>query len=228
MSPTQPEPGVVDLLGLVGYGELSAFERLAADGAGAPLLADRVAIAALAGREQLHFEQIRAFLAERGVDLVTAMEPFHDPVDAFHQRTVPKTWLEGLVKTFVGGGFAADFQREVAGRLTDPAARDLIGSVLGDAEADDYIVQRVRDEITRTPSGAGRLALWARRVVGEALSQAQRIATDHPVLARTLTGLDSADSPETADPAELGEVQALFGRLTDNHSKRMARLGLQP
>ena len=42
---------------------------------------------------------------------------------------------EGLVKTFVGGGFAADFQREVAGRLTDPAARNLIESVLGDAEA---------------------------------------------------------------------------------------------
>ena len=41
------------------------------------------------------------------------------PLEAFHDHTAPADWLEGLVKAYVGDGFAADFYREVAAYLDD-------------------------------------------------------------------------------------------------------------
>jgi len=49
--------GVVDLLGIVAYGALSAFERLADDGRMTPELADKVHMATMAARQVAHFER---------------------------------------------------------------------------------------------------------------------------------------------------------------------------
>ena len=67
---------------------------------------------------------------------------------------------------------------------------------------------------------AGRLALWGRRLVGEALSQAQRVAAERDALAALIIG--GVDRPG----ADLAEIGRMLARLTDNHSRRMADLGL--
>jgi hypothetical protein len=46
---------VVDLLGAIAYGEMSAFERLAEDAKMAPDLEDKAELAAMASREFGHF-----------------------------------------------------------------------------------------------------------------------------------------------------------------------------
>ena len=53
---------VVDLLGAIAYGEISAFERLAADARMAPGLADKAALAKMAAVEFFHFERLRDYL----------------------------------------------------------------------------------------------------------------------------------------------------------------------
>ena len=73
----------------------------------------------------------------------------------------------------------------------------------------------------RRPKVAGRLALWGRRLVGEALSQAQRVAADRDALTSLLTG--TVDRPGMDLPA----ISRMFSRLVENHTKRMAALGLQ-
>ncbi|MGZ4517261.1 MAG: ferritin-like fold-containing protein, partial [Mycobacteriaceae bacterium] len=110
-------PGVVDLMGVLAYGELSAFDRLASDARTAPTLAGRAALASMAAAEMGHFELIDHFLDARGVSVQTAMEPFIAPLDAYHASTAPASWLESLVKAYVGDGLAADFYREIAGGL---------------------------------------------------------------------------------------------------------------
>ncbi len=50
---------VVDLLGVIAYGELSAFERLAEDATLAPTLEDKVAMAAMAAAEFGHVAALR-------------------------------------------------------------------------------------------------------------------------------------------------------------------------
>ena len=112
-----PARAVVDLLGALAYGELTAFERLAEDAQLAPTLADKAALAGMAAAEFGHFERLPDRLAELGADPAEAMEPFVAALDAFHEQHPPEHWLEGLVKAYVGDGIAADFYREIAAFL---------------------------------------------------------------------------------------------------------------
>ena len=100
---------VVDLLGALAYGELTAFSRLAADAEMAPSQPAKAALARVAVAEFHHYEALTGRLSEMGVDPDEAMEPFIAPIDAFHDRTRPSGWLEGLVKAYVGAGIATDF-----------------------------------------------------------------------------------------------------------------------
>ncbi len=95
---------VVDLLGVIAYGELSAFERLAEDSKLAPTLEDKMALAGLAGAEIVHLAKLTDRLRELGADPFAAMTPFRIAIDDFHQHTAPRNWLEGLIKAYVGDG----------------------------------------------------------------------------------------------------------------------------
>jgi 1,2-phenylacetyl-CoA epoxidase catalytic subunit len=123
--------GVVDLLGVLAYGELTAFERLAEDAAMAPTLRDKAALAAMASAEFGHFTSLRDHLLSMGLDPDAAMEPFRATFDDFHRHTRPADWLEGLVKAYVGDGLAADFYREIAAYV-DSETRELILTTLDD------------------------------------------------------------------------------------------------
>lgn len=216
--PTYRE-AVIDLLGLLAYAEITAFERLAADASLAPTLADKAALAAMATAEFGHFQLLREQLGELGADPEHAMHSFREPFDAFHEKTRPSDWLEGLVKAYVGDGFAADFYREVAAYL-DEKTRSLVLEVLADTGHAEFVVDRVRSAIDRDPSVAGRLALWARRLVGEALSQAQRVAAERDALSSLIVG--GVDRPG----ADLVEIGRMFSRLTEKHTQRMAAVRL--
>jgi hypothetical protein len=221
-STTDPDyrAGAVDLLGILAYGALTAFERLAEDAGEAPTLADRVRLSTLAAHQMDHFEQVRDYLVGWDIDVLVAMQPFHAPFDAFHSHTKPKDWLEGLIKLYVGDGFAADFYREVAA-FVDADTRNLVLEVLATESSDAYVVERVRAATVADPKMAGRLALWGRRLVGEALSQAQRVAADRDALTSLLTG--TVDRPGM----DLAALSRMFSRLVANHTSRMAELGLQ-
>jgi hypothetical protein len=208
--------GVVDLLGLLAYASLTAFFRLTDDAALALALSDKTALAEMAVAEFGHYQLLRARLEESRADPEAAMQPFVAPVDAFHARTAPADWLEGLVKAYVGDGIAADFYRTVA-QVLEPRTRDLVLTVLADTGHAEFAIARVRSAIEADPRVEGRLALWARRLVGEALGQAQRVAAEREPLARLLVG---------GDQGQLGDVGRMFARLTDQHAARMAALGL--
>jgi hypothetical protein len=210
---------VADLLGALAYGELTGFSRLGADADLAPTLTARAEMCQMAVARFGHFERLRDRLRQLGVDPDAAMQPFVAALDAFHERTAPSTWLEGLVKAFVGEGISFDFYREIS-VYVDPATRDLVALVLADSGQAEFVVRQVRAAIEADPRVAGRLALWGRRLVGEALSQAQRVAADRDALASMLVG--SVDRPG----ADLAELVRMFGRLTEAHSHRMGQLGL--
>ena len=213
------DAAVIELLGVLAYGELSAFERLCADAALAPTLDDKAEVAAMACAEFGHFQQLRSRLIDLGAAPEEAMRPFVAPLDAFHASTAPADWLEGLVKAYVGDGIAADFYREIS-VLLDDQTRDLVLEVFADTGHSTFVVSKVRTAIEVDPRVAGRLALWGRRLMGEALSQAQRVAAERDALAGLLAGGVGGGG---MDLAELGRM---FSRIADQHSKRMAALGL--
>lgn len=210
---------VVDLLGAIAYGELSAFERLAEDAKLAPELADKIAIGRMAAAQFGQVDALCDRLTGLGADPFAAMAPFQRALDDFHAHTAPADWYEGLIKAYVGDGLAADFYREIAAYL-DPDTRDVVISALEDAEHAEFVIERVRRGIEADPRLGGRLALWGRRIMGEALTQAQRVAAERDALTALLSG--GVDRPGL-DLAALGRM---FTRLTERHAERMAGLGL--
>jgi hypothetical protein len=210
---------VVDLIAVLAYGELTAFERLAADAAMAPTIDDKAALAGMATAEYRHFLVLRDRLVGMGVVPQDAMAPFRRAYEDFHAQTTPSDWLEGMVKAYVGDGIGIDFYREIS-NFVDEDTRALVVSVCDDMGQSAFIVERVRAAINEDPRVGGRLALWGRRLVGEALSQAQRVAAERDALSTLLVG--GVDRPGT----DLAEIGRMLARLTENHARRMAALGL--
>ncbi|MDQ1103587.1 ferritin-like fold-containing protein [Nocardioides zeae] len=210
---------VVDLLGAIAYGEISAFERLAEDAKLAPDLEDKVALATLAAGQLDQVAALRMRLEELGADPFEAMAPFRKPIEDFHRHTAPADWWEGLVKAYVGDGIANDFYREVAAFL-DPETRDLVIATLGDTGHADFVVERLRAAFAVDRQLSGRLALWGRRLMGEALTQAQRVAAERDALAALIAG--GVDRPGL----DLVAIGKMFSRMTERHAARMTTLGL--
>ena len=217
MTPPVDSTAVVDLLGVLAYAELTAFDRLAEDARLAPTLGGRAALARMAAAEIGHHGRLTERLTELGVDPAEAMAPFVAALDGFHEGTRPSTWLEGLVKAYVGDGLASDFYREIAAFLPDPD-RALVLDVLADTGHADFAVREVRAAIKADRKVPGRLSLWGRRLVGEAITQTQAVIAEHDRLAELII----------AGTGDLGGVSRLIERITSAHTKRMKALGLNP
>lgn len=213
---TPLDAATVDLLGVLAYGELMAFERMAADAQLAPTVEDKISLQTMANAEFGHFKAIREHLRAGGADPVAAMAPFTDAIDAFHDSTQPSDWYEGLIKAYVGDGMAADFYREVSQYVTDEETRALVVASLADTGQAQFAVTRVKEAIAHDPSVGGRLALWARRLVGEAIIQAQQVAVERDALLQLLVG-----------SGDLAGISRLFNTITERHTERMNALGLQ-
>ncbi len=170
----EPEPaieGVIELLGLLAYASLVAFFRLADDASLATSLPDKADLAGMAVAQFGHFQLLKGRIYELGADPQQAMRPFVEPIDAFHARTAPSDWLEGLVKAYVGDGIAADFYR-ITAQLLDQPNQSLVLSVLADSGQSQFAITRVREAIEADP--AGRRARSAGAAAGRRIARAAR------------------------------------------------------
>ncbi|MCA1984561.1 ferritin-like fold-containing protein [Nocardioides nematodiphilus] len=209
---------IIDLLGAIAYGEISAAERLSEDAGRAPSLGDKVELLQLAHAQFKKVDPIMDALRALGADPDEAMAPFQIPIDAFHAYTAPADWWESLVKAYVGDNLVRDFYREFAVHL-DAKTRGIIESTLVE-DRSEFVVDRVRAGIEADHLIAGRLALWGRRIMGEALTQTQHVAAERESLSDVLAG----DVIGTLDLASIAEM---FGRITQHHIERMGKLGLE-
>jgi hypothetical protein len=188
---------------------------MAGDARLAPDLRRRAMLSEMAAAEMVNYRRLERRLTALGADPEAVMRPFTEALAEYHDQTEPKDWYEALTKAYVGDGIADDFYREVAGFLAE-ADQQLVLEVLHDSRYSEFACEEIRSAIAADPKLANRLSMWARRLVGEGLSQAQRVAAEHPALAMLLI----------SEGAEQSDVAGLFKRLTAAHTARMATVGL--
>jgi 1,2-phenylacetyl-CoA epoxidase catalytic subunit len=208
-------PGVNQLFALLAYGEVAAFYRLTEEARMAPNLAGRINMASMAAAEMNHYELLREALAKRGVDIVSAMTKYASALENYHRLTTPSTWLEALVKTYIGDALAADFYLEIADALPGEAA-DVVGAVLSETGHSQFVVAEVKAAVTASDKQRHRLALWSRRLLGEAITQAQYVLAEHDELVDLVVSSGEG----------LGRLTEFFDRLQNTHNRRVRELGL--
>ncbi|GIG19320.1 hypothetical protein Cch01nite_00440 [Cellulomonas chitinilytica] len=227
------QPDAIELLGLVAQLEDVAFARLAADAAEAPSTEQRLELSRFAAAAVERRERVLARIAELGADPVAALRQFDHVLDDFDARTQPSTWWERLLKAYVGYGVADDFCRLAAEGL-DPESRRVVLEVLDDASHAELAVAELDAAGADDGVLSARLALWGRRLVGEALGVVQRLLVQRPGLVRLVNegaAAEPAAGPEQNAGTDVVAAPAnaptkLFGELTAQHTRRMSRLGL--
>jgi tRNA isopentenyl-2-thiomethyl-A-37 hydroxylase MiaE len=218
--PTPPQvpadhPGVDELFALLAYAEVAAFYRLTDEARMAPDLRGRISMASMAAAEMGHYELLRDALESRGVDVVPAMSKYTAALDRYHRLTTPSTWLEALVKTYVGDALAADLYLEIADGLPDEVA-DVVRVTLSETGHSQFVVAEVRAAVTSSAKQRSRLALWSRRLLGEAITQAQYVLADHDELVDLVVSKTEG----------LTQLAVFFDRLQRTHDERLRELGL--
>ncbi|MEG3615762.1 ferritin-like fold-containing protein [Isoptericola haloaureus] len=228
--PSAVPAAVVDLVGFAAYSELAEFGLLATRSVDAPDLAVRQALADGADRA---LDRERAVLAVVEGSAAEVMAPFADALTEFDTRTRTDDWAEGVLKGVLGHGVAQDFCRALAAGVEDPVGKKLrevldrpapgpaAGAEAGaDAEAIEVLGRLgAGDEVL-----ASRLALWGRRVVGEALSLVTVLLDQHPGLDELAARAPGAHGADEVEPD--GARTWLVARLTAEHTRRMDRLRL--
>jgi len=208
-------PAVNELFALLAYAEIAAFYRLTDEAKMAPNLRGRISMASIAAAEMGHYELLRNALETRGVDVVAAMSPYVSALENYHRLTTPSTWLEALVKTYVADALASELYLEIAGGLPDECV-EVISAALSETGHSQFVVAEVRAAVTASSKQRSRLALWARRLFGETITQAQYLLADHDELVDLVM----------SGPDGLSNVAAFFDRLQQTHDQRMKELGL--
>ncbi len=200
---------VAELLAALTYGESLAAGRARGNVGFAPDERRRKEQQGVAGREERNARLVEARLSELGsAELATRFRPFFD---AFFQRTEPTDWVEAQAWHYIGDALVSDFA-DVMVEVVDPVSAEIVRRSLGDRQEQETFAL---DELTRAIDGeAGireRVAGYARRIVGEALTQTRR-ALERTRVLRDLLG-------------EEGEKRLVLD-LLERHRGRLDRLGI--
>lgn len=211
----QLEPAVstaiAEVLAALAYGEALGARRAREAVALAPDPRAGAEQSHVADREQQNCDLIRARLEEVGEDAL--IDLFRPNFDLFFAHTEPTDWLEAQAFHYVGDAIVADFA-EVLVPVVDRVTGELIRLALGDR---DHQEQFALDELTRIlredPSAGVRITTYARRVIGEAITQTGR-ALEATRGIRALLG------------GEENQKQVVLS-LLERHRQRLDRLGIE-
>ena len=208
MSAAEPTADVrLTTLAILAFGELTAVERAAADAQSAPSVRDRVDLIGVAGVALGNYEALAACTEALGGDIAVLLEDVEPSFTALRERTRPRDWYESLMKGYVFDGINRVFYRAALVNL-DGTSERVATSVLDDTRQSDHLRRRLAQAISEHPELSSRLALWGRRLVGEALVRGRQL----------IERFDLAVDDEA--------VGAISQRVMTNHSRRMAALDL--
>lgn len=197
-------PDLGAFLGQAAYVQLEIFEGLSRAVLAAPTVADKEGLTKAAARALRKQRKLIKLIRKAGLEPIEVMQPFAPAIDAFTDTTTGHDWWELLVSSYVTAGMLDDFFLGLATGLPAPYAEQ-VTEILSVPGANDVLAEIVGAGIAADPELAHRLALWARRLVGDTLLVARS----------ALRGEKDFD-----------HVEPVFTELIAGHSRRLDALGL--
>ncbi len=201
-------PAILPFLAEVAYLQLSNFELVAQTVLAAPTTASKARLSnAAQGSLTKHRELVKA-IERRGKSAAELMNESAGRIDDFRLRVQGDDWHEKLMTAYVAIGFLDDFFIGLAGGLSGNDAERAIESLSGKS-AQDALFEELREAIEADAALASRLAMWGRRLIGDAM-----------LLARaSLVHSDNRDNDEA-------RIEPVLTELIAAHTRRMDALGL--
>jgi hypothetical protein len=206
-------PGpVAQILAALSHGERLARRRAEDNVALAPDSRTRKQQEHVAERERENANLLEARLVEVGSrELEEAFRPF---LEAFFDHTEPSDWLEAQTWHYVGDALVRDFADAVLPAL-DRISGEVTRRALAERdEQESFALDEVSRMVEGDPSATERVAAYARRIIGEALTQTRRALNETGAL-RSLLGSDEVE-------------KRLLLNLLQRHRERLDRLGIEP
>lgn len=206
---TEFSPKPVEYLARAAYVELSLFEDLSRAVTIAPSTVAKETLAAAAGASIDRHRALVALLDGRVPDASAEMDRYRAVVDRFQRLTQGQDWYEAALTCYLAGGFLGDLFLALADGLPRdlaPAAKELFA-----ANSDETFVALFTAAMADNPRLPSRLALWGRRILGDAL-----------LVARDVLSLNAAE----LNAADEARVEPAFSELVAQHTRRMDALGL--
>lgn len=197
-------PDLGAFLGQAAYVQLEIFEGLARAVLAAPSVVDKELLTEASARALRKQQALVDVIRDAGLDPADVMTPFAPAIDSFKAATTGSDWWELLVSSYVTGGILEEFFTGLAAGLPAPYAEQ-VSAILAEPGASDDLAQIVGAGIAADPDLQHRLALWARRLVGDTLLVARS----------ALRGEKDID-----------HVEPVFTELIAGHSRRLDALGL--
>jgi tRNA-(MS[2]IO[6]A)-hydroxylase MiaE-like protein len=201
---------VARLLAALSYGERAAATRARGNLRFAPNGRAREEQTRVAEREEENSRLMDARVAEVGSSQDSDLfKPFFD---AFFERTDPQDWIEAQTWHYVGDALVSEFGEGLV-EVLDPVSAEIIRRTLGDRQdQESFALDELKRAMDDDPRATERIAAFARRIAGEALTQTTAAMTETLVL-RDLLESD-------------GEKRMVL-KLLDGHRARLDRLGIE-
>jgi hypothetical protein len=203
---------VAEILAALAYGERLASERARSNVALAPDGRSRSAQTGIADREARNYALIEARLTELAdPELEERFRPFFDE---FFARTPPADWLEAQTWHYVGDAMVSDFA-DALKPLLDPVSAEVIARALGDREGQEsFALDELNRMMDGDPALRSRVADYAKRIAGEALTHTRRALQETRVLSALMGGESELEKRMVLDVLE-------------NHRARLDRLKIE-
>ncbi len=202
-------PGPIEYLGRAAYVQLSLFEDLSRAVAIAPSTVAKEALSTAAGHAIDRHRALVGLLEARNADPAAEMDRHRGAVDRFQRLTQGQDWTEAALTSYLAGGFLDDLFRALAAGLPKELAAE--ATALFSTNSDAAFVALFTAAIDADPRLAPRLALWGRRILGDAL-----------LVARDALALKA----ERVSASEEARIEPAFSELVAQHTRRMDGLGL--
>ena len=194
-------------LGQAAYIQLSIFEDLSRLVAIAPTIAAKEALSRASAISLDRYRGLAEEVRRTGGDPSEAMAPYTAKVDFFQRVTQGTDFYESLMTCHITAGILDDFFARLV--LGLPAADTARIAPLYVPSHEAVLAEQLRIGIAANPQLAARLAMWGRRLVGDAMLVAR-----------------SALATPPSSVKDEARIEPVFTELIAAHTRRMDALGL--